>query len=57
VLDLNALFTPGERYRAAMQIDGRDTIVREPDGIHLNTAGARVAAQHALAAIDADFTR
>jgi lysophospholipase L1-like esterase len=56
VLDMNALFTPSGRYRAAMPIDGTDTIVREPDGIHLNDAGARLAAQHVIAALQSDFT-
>jgi lysophospholipase L1-like esterase len=56
VLDMTALFTPGERYRAAMQIGGRDTIVREADGIHLDAAGASLAAEHVLAAIRSDFS-
>ena len=54
---MTTLFTPGERYRAAMPINGTDTIVREPDGIHLNTTGASLAAQHVITALDADFTR
>jgi len=57
VLDLASIFTPGWRYRAAMLIGGKDTIVRESDGIHLNDAGARVAADHVLEAITRDFTR
>jgi lysophospholipase L1-like esterase len=57
VLDMNALFTPGGRYRAAMPVNGTDTIVREPDGIHLNETGAGLAAQHVIAALQADFTR
>lgn len=56
VLDMTALFTPGERYRAAMPVNGTDTIVREPDGIHLNDAGAGLAAQQVISALDADFT-
>ena len=57
VLDLPSIFTPGWRYRAAMLIGGKETIVRESDGIHLNDAGARVAADHVLEAITRDFTR
>jgi len=57
VLDLPSIFTPGWRYRAAMLIGGRETIVRESDGIHLNDAGARVAADHVLEAIGRDFAR
>jgi lysophospholipase L1-like esterase len=55
VLDMGAIFTPGGRYRAAMPVGGRDTVVREPDGIHLNDAGARVAAEAVLAAVRRDF--
>jgi hypothetical protein len=55
VLDMGAIFTPGGRYRSAMPIRGRDTVVREPDGIHLNDAGARVAAAAVLAAVLRDF--
>lgn len=39
------------------RIDGCETIVRESDGLHLNAAGAREAADGVLAAIDRDFTR
>ncbi|HEX2084766.1 MAG TPA: GDSL-type esterase/lipase family protein [Solirubrobacteraceae bacterium] len=57
VLDMAAIFTPGFRYRAAMAIDGRETIVRESDGIHLNEDGARLAADAVMAAIDRDFAK
>ena len=56
VLDMDALFTPGGRYRAAMAVGGTQKIVREPDGIHLNETGAGLAAQHVLAALHGDFT-
>ena len=46
VLDMTDVFTPGGRYRAAMTVNGRETLVREPDGIHLNDAGARRGAGH-----------
>jgi hypothetical protein len=55
VLDMGAIFTPGGRYRAAMSVRGRETIVREPDGVHLNDAGARIAADAVLRAVDRDF--
>ena len=55
VLDMNEVFTPGERYRAAMTVGGRETLVRRPDGIHLNDAGARVALDIVLARLRADF--
>jgi hypothetical protein len=56
VLDLARLFTPGGRYRASMDVDGRETVVREPDGIHLNDAGSQLAADAVQRALDADFT-
>ncbi len=55
VLDMTALFTPGGRYRAAMPVRGRNTIVRRPDGIHLNDAGARLAATDVIARLRDDF--
>jgi hypothetical protein len=54
VLDMTALFTPSG-YRDAMEIDGRRQIVRDPDGIHLNAAGAELAADVVLDAIRRDF--
>jgi lysophospholipase L1-like esterase len=55
VVDLRPTFTPGDRYRDSIDIDGRQTIVRESDGIHLNEDGASVAADIVLAAINRDF--
>jgi lysophospholipase L1-like esterase len=55
VLDMSAIFTPGFRYRDAMDVDGRRRLVREPDGIHLNGAGAAIAADAVLAALGEDF--
>ncbi len=55
VLDMSALFTPRGRYRAAMAVAGRNTIVRRPDGIHLNDAGARVAAGTVIGRLRSDF--
>jgi lysophospholipase L1-like esterase len=55
VLDLAAVFTPGGRYRDAMDVGGRRRIVREPDGIHLNDEGAAVALGPVLAALRADY--
>jgi hypothetical protein len=55
VLDMHALFTPGGIYRAAMPVAGRNTIVRRPDGIHLNDAGAGVAKDDVIAHLKADF--
>ena len=55
VLDMAEIFTPGFRYRDAMDVDGRRRLVREPDGIHLNGAGAAIAADAVVAALGEDF--
>ncbi len=57
VLDMSAVFTPGERFRASMDVDGRNTLVRRQDGIHLNDAGASVALKIVEASIRADFEK
>jgi lysophospholipase L1-like esterase len=51
VFDTVPVFTPGARYRDAM--GGK--IVRQADGIHLNDAGAKIAADQVLRLIDRDF--
>jgi len=55
VLDMADVFTPDGRYRAAMAVGGRETIVRRPDGIHLNDAGANIATGIVLGRLRADF--
>jgi len=55
VLDMASVFTPGQRFRTAMTVNGKATIVRHPDGIHLNAVGARVAAELVTARLRADF--
>jgi lysophospholipase L1-like esterase len=55
ILDMSATFTPGGRFRTAMPVDAREQIVREPDGIHLNEVGSRIAADQVLAAVRRDF--
>lgn len=54
ILDMAALFTP-KGYRAAMDVGGRNRVVRDPDGIHLNDAGAAIAADAVIAAARRDF--
>lgn len=56
VLDMGEVFTPEDRFRNAIDLDGRETIVREPDGIHLNDAGSALAAEEVEAALARDFT-
>jgi lysophospholipase L1-like esterase len=55
VLDMAELFTPGDRYRDAITVDGRRRVVRDADGIHLNPTGAGVAAGELLEAVRQDF--
>ncbi|MDQ6804251.1 MAG: GDSL-type esterase/lipase family protein [Actinomycetota bacterium] len=57
VVDTVPVFTPGNRYRDSMTINGAPTIVRQSDGIHLNNPGSTLAAKIVLAAADKDFTR
>ncbi len=57
VVDMTDLFTPGGRYRAAMTVGGRETLVRRPDGIHLNDAGASIALKVVLERLRADFQK
>jgi hypothetical protein len=55
IVDTVPVFTPDERYRDAIEIDGDQTIVRESDGIHLNDVGSGVAADEVLRRVDQDF--
>jgi lysophospholipase L1-like esterase len=55
VLDMASVFTPEGRYRAAQDVGGRETIVRRPDGVHLNDAGSNVAMAIVLERLRADF--
>ena len=44
LIDANAFFTPGDRYRDYMTYRGHGFTIHEPDGIHLSTASDTVAA-------------
>jgi lysophospholipase L1-like esterase len=55
IFDTVPVFTPGGRYRDAMDIAGVRRIVRESDGIHLNEAGASLAADRVLKMLASDF--
>ena len=57
IVDTVPVFTPGDRYTDAIDVDGRETIVRESDGIHLNAEGSSIAADLVLDRIDQDFER
>lgn len=55
LIDLHRLFTPGGRFRSTMPIDGTQTLVREVDGKHLNSAGAKVAVDVVIGHLASDF--
>jgi uncharacterized protein len=55
IIDTVPIFTPGDRYRDSMSVDGKPTIVREADGIHLNEAGSAVAADVVLRSLGRDY--
>lgn len=52
VLRMDQLFSPSG-YRERIRYDGRDVLVREPDGIHLNVAGNEIAAREVVKAVRA----
>lgn len=45
VVDLRRTFTPGGRFRQSIRWRGRSVNVRAADGVHLNPAGAKIAAE------------
>jgi hypothetical protein len=55
LIDTVPVFTPGDRYRDAMQVNGSQKIVRESDGIHLNDTGSSLAADLVVDQIDQEF--
>ncbi len=57
VIDMDERFAPDGEYADAIDVDGRERIVREQDGIHLNGAGAAVAADVVQDAVDNDRNR
>jgi lysophospholipase L1-like esterase len=54
LIDTDERFAPDGDYTDAIDVDGRERIVREQDGIHLNAAGAAVAADDVQDAVDDD---
>jgi hypothetical protein len=55
MIDLGVVFTPDDRFHSSIEVDGRDEIVREPDGLHLTPKGAELAADVVLDAVERDF--
>lgn len=54
VIDLRRVFTPGGRFRQSIRRRGRYVSVRQPDGVHLNTSGASIAADVIIGALRSD---
>jgi hypothetical protein len=54
LIELDEVFTPGGRYRKSMRIGGKRVRVRQSDGVHLNTTGAKLAARLVVEAIRHD---
>jgi hypothetical protein len=55
IMDMPAIFTPRGEFNSAISVDGKQRIVRRPDGIHLNDDGANIAADAVQRAIEQDF--
>ncbi len=53
--DAAGLISPGFRYRDAMAVDGRERLVRDPDGIHLNDRGSELVADGLMERLRRDF--
>jgi lysophospholipase L1-like esterase len=54
VIDLVPVFTPGGRFRQHVTFRGRTVDARQPDGVHLSTAGAQIAASLVIDRLRAD---
>ena len=52
---MERIFTPEGRYADAIDVGGERRLVREADGIHLNEAGAELAADEVMRALGDDF--
>ena len=54
LVDLGATFTPHDRFRQTIRWHGRRVSVRQGDGVHLNAAGASIAATLIIRAMRRD---
>jgi len=54
VVPIDRIFTPGFVYRDTLMWGGRSVHVRQGDGVHLNNAGASIAAQRTIARLRAN---
>jgi hypothetical protein len=55
LVDLPAVFTPGDKYRSSMDVDGKEQIVRATDGLHFTDPGAKLVADQIEAAMHKDY--
>jgi hypothetical protein len=55
LLDMGALFTPSGHFQQTIKRGGRRVSVRQSDGIHLNVAGARIAARYVVRQMHRDM--
>lgn len=56
LLPTDPTFSPDGTYTDAIEVDGREQIVRESDGIHLNELGSQILAEQVLAALGQNYT-
>jgi hypothetical protein len=54
LLDMGAIFTPSGHFQQTIKRGGRRISVRQSDGIHLNVAGARIAARYVASRMQRD---
>ncbi len=54
LIDLNAIFTPGNRYRDFMTYHGHGFVIHESDGVHISVSADRVAAEILIDRMRAD---
>jgi hypothetical protein len=54
LLDMGAIFTPSGHFQQTIERGGHRVSVRQSDGIHLNVAGARIAARYVVRRMQRD---
>jgi hypothetical protein len=54
LLDMGAIFTPSGHFQQTIKRGGHRVSVRQSDGIHLNVAGARIAARYVVRRMQRD---
>ena len=54
MVDTVPVLSPNNRFRRKLRYRGRSVVVRDGDGVHLTTAGARMARDLVVRAMRAD---